>query len=209
MSILKNCRALAAGVALACAVQGVHATPITYTGTFLSDDEHIVVSFHLGEQATVTATTTSYAQGGFAPMLTLFGAAGGVQQAVGSGNQCGIGPGAVDPATGFCWDARLSADLGAGDYSLVLTQDGNYAIGDTLADGFQQDGFTDYTSWFAFGTAGPLCINADASQRSCNWALAIDGLPAGDGPSGQVPEPGTLVLLGTALLALRRTRRPR
>lgn len=189
--------ALAAGAATA--------TPLQFNGTFDTDDARFVLSFHLDAPTTLQADTTSFAQGGFAPMLTLFGAAGGVQQAVGSAMQCGTGSGAKDPASGACWDAVFATSIGAGDYALVLTQDGNYAIGDTLADGFQQDGLSHYTSTFYLGTEGPLCVNADASQRSCSWALTVDGLP--QSVSGQAPEPGSLALAGIALLALGRARR--
>lgn len=207
MSYLTILRAAVAAGALACAAHGAHAATLNYSGTFTADDDRFVLSFHLDADARLSATTSSFAAGGFAPMLTLFGGAGGVQQAVGSANTCGNGSGAQDPASLACWDAALATDLVAGDYTLVLTQDGNYALGESLADGFQQDGLAHYTSLFAFGTEdGALCVNADATQRSCGWALAVDGIAA-DAPSGEAPEPGTLALAGIALLALRGARR--
>lgn len=208
MTPFKPFRALlAAGAALAFA-QAAHAAPVDYSGSFTADDERFVLAFHLDADTTLSAVTTSYAQGGFAPILTLFGGAGGVQQAVGSTGICGAGSGAQDPASRACWDAVFSTELGAGDYTLVLTQDGNYALGDSLADGFQQDGWTHYTSAFAFGMeTDALCVNADASQRSCDWALSVDGLADPAPPSGDVPEPGSLALAGIALLALRAARR--
>lgn len=198
---------LAAGAALLLAAHA-HAAPVTYSGSLAADDDRFVLAFHLDADTAFSAVTTSYADGGFAPMLTLFGAAGGVQQEVGSAHVCGAGSGAQDPASRACWDAVFSTQLGAGDYTLVLTQDGNYAIGDSLADGFQQDGLAHYTSLFAYGVEdGSLCVNADATQRSCGWTLRVDGLDAADAPSGDVPEPGSLALAGIALLALRAGRR--
>jgi hypothetical protein len=200
-------RRLTAAAAACCLFAGAaSAAPLTFKGTFDADDARFVYNFHLDTTATLQARTTSWAEGGFAPVLTLFGGAGGVLQNAGSAMTCGSGSGAADPATGACWDAVLGTDLGAGDYSLVLTQDGNMAIGDTLAAGFQQDGWSNYTSAFALGIAdGPMCMNADASQRSCGWALTVDGLA--EQPTGEAPEPGSLALAGIALLALGAVRR--
>jgi len=201
-------RLLAAASTFALLAGSAAATPLSFSGTLASDDAHFVFNFHLDKTSTMHARTTSWAQGGFAPVLTLFGGAGGVQQAAGSAMICGAGSGAADGATGFCWDAVLNSDLGAGDYTLVLTQDGNMANGDTLDAGFQLDGWTNYTSQFYLGLeGGPLCTNVDASQRSCGWSLSVDGIA--EQPSGDVPEPGTLALAGLGLLALRRVRRDR
>jgi hypothetical protein len=153
--------------------------------------------------ATLTAFTSSYAQGGFAPVLTLVGAAGGYRQAPGSSNVC---PGLSSNGE-FCWDAKFATTLQAGSYTLVLTQDGNLALGDTLGDGFSLDGWTDYTSQMYQGVSGENCINVDASQRSCNFALTVDIAPDQPAAGGDVPEPGSLALFGAALLAAAARRR--
>ena len=208
MGILKASRR-ASAVAVACLLFAgmATATPVTYQGTFSADDEHVSVQINLAGSGTLTAITSSWALGGFAPVLTLFGAPGGYQQSIGSAMTCGAGSGRPDMAIGFCWDATLSTALRAGNYLLVLTQDDNLANGDTLADGFSQDGTPNYTSLNYLGVPnGPLCINADASQRSCNYAMTVD---VALDQSGTVPEPGSLALFGLAGLALLRARRVR
>ena len=208
MNILKASRH-ASAVAMACLLFAgmAAANPITYQGTFSADDEHVSVPINLIGSGTLTAITSSWALGGFAPVLTLFGGAGGYQQAVGSMRTCGPGSGNPDSATGFCWDANLTTSLTAGNYLLVLTQDDNLANGDTLADGFSQDGTPNYTSLNYLGvSSGPLCINVDASQRSSNFAMTVD---VALNQVGAVPEPGSLALFGLAGLALLYERRVR
>ncbi|MBC7455741.1 MAG: PEP-CTERM sorting domain-containing protein [Massilia sp.] len=199
----------ASAVAAACLLFAgmATATPVMYQGTFSADDEHVSVPINLAGSGRLTAITSSWALGGFAPVLTLFGGADGYQQNVGSRRTCGAGSGSPDAATGFCWDATLSRALQAGNYLLVLTQDDNLTNGDTLADGFSQDGTPNYTSLNYLGIPnGPLCINVDASQRSCNYAMTVD---VALDQVGTVPEPASLALFGLTGLALLRAHRVR
>ena len=205
MRSLVPLRRILTGSALLACCALAHATPLSHSGKFLADDERFVLNFHLAHISDLRAYTTSWVSGGFAPVLTLFGGAGGVQQQAGSATAYSVGCSA-DALTGFCWDAALTVRLDAGNYTLVLTQDGNTAMGETLADGFQQDGSPFYTSRdFRGMESEDLCISADASQRSCGWALMTETTALG--PVGDVPEPGSLALVGVALLALQAARR--
>lgn len=176
------------------------AGPVGYQGQFGQDDDRFVLQFSLGGDVDLQVDTTSFAQGGFAPVLSLFGPGGLLQLAAGSSHACGAGDSA-DPATGFCWDAHLDTRLVAGSYTLVLTQDGNLPLGSALADGFAQDGQPDYTGAWFLGQAGLGFINADGSARTGDWAFTLEGTA--------VPEPATWGLTALALLALGATRRPR
>ncbi len=196
--------------ALALGSQQADAAPVNYQGSFTQDDQHVVLDIHLDALSTLSAKTLSWAQGGFAPVLSLFGAGGLLQQAVGSSNSCGAGSGAADPATGFCWDAMLGGQFAAGDYTLVLTQDGNLPIGGAPADGFQQDGQPGYTGAWYLGDASRSFINVDGSQRSGFWALQFESQAV---DLHNVPEPAGWALSGLALLAAlaasrRRNRQP-
>lgn len=190
-------------------MQVAHASPLTYSGTFSRDDEHFALTFELKTATNLVAYTTSWASGGFAPVLTLFGDPGGVQQASGSSNLCGAGSGAPDQALGYCWDAKLSAYLEAGTYTLALTQDQNLAAGFTLGEGFTLDGNPNYTAEFYGSQNGlPMCVNVDASARSCAFSLTVDGVAT---PVGEAPEPAVYLLLAAGLFGLhtnlRRNRR--
>lgn len=191
------------------------ATGLTQAGTavlrgqFTQDDQQYALDFAVSAEETVWAQSLSFAggmtaggqaiqPGGFAPVLSLFDADGSLLQvAAGSANTCG-GAVAGDPATGFCWDAKFSATLGAGQYRLVLTQDGNTPLGPTLADGFLQTGRPDYTGLDYLGQPGLHFINVDGSARAGAWAFTLE--------AASVPEPGAALLLaaGLGLLAWRR-----
>ena len=198
----------ACGLLAAAAVQ---AAPVDVTGSFIHDDDRHVLQLHLATPGSFSARTLSFASGGFAPVLSLFGPGSAdpalLQLDVGSAHTCGgAGSGSADPATGFCWDAALDLQLGAGDYTLVLTQDGNTPLGPALSGGFQQDGLGTYTGSQFLGDDSRSFINVDGSARSAAFALRWD-LVLDDGRS--LPEPGTALALLPALALLAVTRRRR
>ena len=188
-----------AGLAmLLCASLAAQATPWASQGAFTQDDDRLALPCVLDADETFSVRTLGFADGGFAPVLSLFGADGALLlSAVGSSNGCALA--AADPATGFAWDACFSAALPPGQYQLVLTQDGNTANGPGQDDGFAMSGQPDYTGWMVLGQAARF-INADGSARSGAWALEASLSP--------VPEPGAglLMALGLALVGWRRQR---
>jgi hypothetical protein len=171
---------------------GASAGTAHHSGSFAQDDDTFSVGFTLLAGETVLADTSSFAAGGFAPVLSLFDAGGQLLQLdVGSSHSCS-GTGS------FCWDAHLAASLTAGNYRLVLTQDGNTPLGPTLADGFTMTGQPDYTGLNYLGQPGLHFINVDGSARTGDWAFALQ--------AASVPEPGVALMLaaGLGLLAWRR-----
>lgn len=197
--------ALACTAALALALPAAaHAGLTHYQGAFTQDDDLFVQSFTLTGESQVRGVTTSFAQGAFAPVLTVFGPGGLLVQEIGSTHACGAGSGAADAATGFCWDALFDTVLSGGVYTLVLSQDGNLALGGAVADGFSRDGQADYTGLDYLGLPGARFINVDGRERNALWALDLSIDPT------HVPEPATLALVATALaLSLVPVRRPR
>ncbi len=214
---VRHCAALAAAACLSALVGAplAQAGTASYSGRFSADDQRFSRDFNFAAADTLSARTFSYgggvngdaaaiAAGGFAPVLSLFDAAGLLLQAVsGSAAVCGSGVGAVDHVSGFCWDAGFSAALAAGHYKLVLTQDANLPFGPFLANGFSMTGSPDYTGLAYLGQPGLRFINVDGSQRDGHWALDVS--------AAAIPEPGGLALTSGGLLALaalvRRRRR--
>jgi hypothetical protein len=177
------------------------------TGSFIQDDDSVLINFSLAVDSLVTLQTWSFAggtnansqviaPGGFAPVLSLFQGTGPsatllLSDSGGTApNSCG--PRGIDAATGFCLDAYLNGILSAGDYIAVLTEYDNTPNGTTLGDGFFQDGQGNFTG-------GPFWLNAGTGfQRDAAWAVDITSTPTA--PFGPVPEPSTILLLGSLSL---------
>ncbi len=153
----------------------------SYQGSFTHDDD--AVFFTLSVSGYFSARTWSFAggvngngdaiaPGGFAPVLSLFDPSGvliGLDHAGGVGS---CAPRAFDLTTNFCWDAFLEfSNLTPGEYILVLTEDDNIPLGPTLADGFLEQGFGDFTTGLS-GFPGPFRL-INGEQRDGHWALDV------------------------------------
>lgn len=198
-----SCWATALCALLVCATP---AQAAVITGSYSGDDEQLQVGVQLGAAGFLHATTSGWAGGGFAPVLSLFDGAGQLLLLdVGSTHICtDPGAGLPDAATGFCWDAFFGITLNPGDYTLVMTQDGNLPLGPTLADGYSQTGRPDYTGLAYLGQPGLRFINVDGSQRTGYYTLqvVVEG-------TNIVREPAApaLVALALGLLAAGQARR--
>lgn len=113
---------------------------------------------------------------------------------VGSANTCGFS---------FCWDAAFSyAGALAGNYTLVLSQDGNNPLG-LLSDGYAMTGQPHYTAQYLGGSNPDATLQqVDGTQRTGQWALDVT-VPVG---VAVAPEPASAALLavGVAVLAALR-----
>ena len=185
------------------------ATTISYSGAFAQDDQIELISFTTLSGGLVSLNTWSFgggvnaagdavADGGFAPLVSIFDSSGLLIGLAQAGVATCIGN--SDPATGFCWDVSLALTLTAGDYLAVLTQDDNSPFGPYFSDGFLHAGEGDFTGLNYLGMPGSFIL-VTGDQRDGHWALDISlpGIP--------VPEPGSLVLLAGGLAALARLRR--
>jgi hypothetical protein len=166
----------------------------TFTGNFGADDDRSDFIFALSVPTTVNLYTTSYASGGFAPVLSLFDSSD-VTLGYDAG---GIAPGGcgsrVIAATGFCLDAYLTAILSPGSYRVVLTEYDNLPSGANLSDGFARDGQGNFT---AFPPIGDAFLDPGFNPRSSRYSVSIGDVDS----ATQTPEPGTVLTLGSGLLA--------
>lgn len=188
---------------------------MNFNGTFTTDDQVELFTYSVQNTAVVNIFTTSFASGGFAPLLSLFDGSGNLVFSDNglADNDC-INNG-TDPGTGNCYDSRMSWNSVAGEtYTVALTEYDNFAVGPTLADGFFEAGNGDFTAQPPFnipgiGTAFLLpSASIAADQRTGDWALTLESTePTLASPAGStVPEPsmGLLCLAGFALVVGRK-----
>ena len=182
-ALLAACATLFAGQALAGST--------SYSGTFATDDQFAEYTVTSASVFNLDAFTTSYATGGFEPLLSLFSPSGAYLDGAGGNGQ---------------GDATLTdPNLAAGTYTVALTQDLNYPVGGTLADGFSQAGAGDYTGTVAPCTGGAFkdTSGGTCAQRTGAYALTISTA------SAAVPEPGPLGVLAAGLILAGLTVRTR
>lgn len=174
-------------------------TSTTINSTFSTDNQIFTYTFNSSSTQDFTFYTTSYGggmnangtftgPGGFVPVLTLFSSTTGNALAFGGGDGMCHGSANTDATTGLCEDAFLTALLGAGSYTLDLTEFPNVAIGG-LNDGFLAGSDPNFTGTTCNGSSSQF-LQVDVApciQRNNNFTLNVSTSP--------VPEPSTWLFM--------------
>jgi hypothetical protein len=160
---------------------------LSFNGSFTADDNVQLLPFTESSPSLVTLQTSSYAAGGFDPIVTVFDATGLL---IGQ-NDDGVGV-PPDPSTGEALDALLTLSLTPGQYVVSITQFDNFAVGPTLADGFVESGLGNFTAAL-FDCGAPNFCDVTGSARTSQWALTISAQAVG------VSEPSTMALFTVSL----------
>jgi hypothetical protein len=159
--------------------------PATISASLPDQDTALELTFTLPSTENLTASTTSYATGGFQPNITLFNSSG-----IAIANQWATPPSSAvaDPNTGLTIDSYLTANnLTAGTYVLALT---DWALGQSVTATNLSDGFTSN-----FGN-GVTFVDIDGNTRTGAYALHLDASAV-----SSVPEPASILLLAPIMLA--------
>lgn len=167
------------------------ASALTASGNFVLDADYTIVPFSLLVGSTVTIETTSYANGGFDPLLTLVGPFSGPSGSVIAEND-------DKDFINNILDSFISIDLSAGNYEVVITQSLNQLNGASVPPyTFTKTG--NFTGTEYGCSQGSFC-NYSGENRGTNWSLNITAVPT-------VAEPETLALMGLGLTGLFLSRR--
>ena len=180
-------------VAAAFLVSSASAATVSFTGNFSADDDKQIFHYNVLNQGSVSVSTTSFATGGFIPVLSLFDPAGNFLF--------------LDSGYANNTDASLNWVSNAGTtYTIVLTEYDNFPNGLLLSDGFTEDGQGNFTTALS-GFPGPF-RDPLGTQLSGNWAVTFSSAdPTLE--ASPVPEPAAALLAGPGMLLLFWLRRKR
>jgi hypothetical protein len=172
-----------------------HADTVSVSGVFAQDDQVQLFFYQVPTTGFVTVSTTSYAGGGFLPVLSLFDF--NTHEFL-----------FADTGYSLNQDASLMWNSVGGEWYIVaLTQYGNDANGPTLEDGFKEQGNGNYTAFPPYNPdmPGSSFLNPGPEQRTPDWTVQFDSAAPG---LVVAPEPSTFVLFGSAaaVLIFRRRR---
>jgi hypothetical protein len=207
-------RALLAALLLSLLYAGpAHALDFDFSGTFQNDDDSVLLNFSVASQSNITIFSSSWgdsetaddgymANAGFDPILALWDSSGNLINEQDDGHTVGSTVSNGVSYTHGSWDSYFQASLSAGDYIASITQYNNFSVSNQLSDGFINDGNPDFTYDQGYGSQPKFNgVWTDDDPRTGDWSFHVLNVEQASA-TNPVPEPSTILLLGTGLLGL-------
>lgn len=166
-----------------------HALDFDFSGNIVNHNDVLQFNFTAAGSSEVTLFSSSWDEGGFDPMLGLWTSSGVKLYHQDDGYNIGSTLSNGVSYDHGSWDSYYSYALDAGDYIVTLATYNNWPVGDNLADGFSFDS----------QTPTPIALwNQPANgYQSSNYEFHILNVSSAGQVNPQVPEPATMVLLGS------------
>lgn len=185
---------------------------VDFSGNFLHDNDALRFDFSVALPGVVTVFSSSWINGGFDPILTLWDSAGNQIAEQDDGGVVGTQQSDSVFYNYGEFDSFLNINLTAGSYIATLTQYDNFSVSTLLADGFLRNADPLFTSVFGCSN-GRFCEgslvdsngNPVEPNRTSAWELHF--LNVASARLNNVPEPSALMLIGLAGLALAGSRK--
>ena len=185
---------------------------VDFSGNFLHDNDALRFDFSVALPGVVTVFSSSWINGGFDPILTLWDSAGNQIAEQDDGGVVGTQQSDSVFYNYGEFDSFLNINLTAGSYIATLTQYDNFSVSTLLADGFLRNADPLFTSVFGC-SYGRFCEgslvdsngNPVEPNRTSAWELHF--LNVASARLNNVPEPSALMLIGLAGLALAGSRK--